>query len=272
VALVAAVRVMWVIEEHHAATWERNKVTAVCLFQHSAIQDKVRLAVHNDSSSQRHNVVEALRSACEVVGGGDYGSTACRLCLKKIHDLLLRRWVHARYGLVKEIEERISRQGTRQEDASSLPTGELANLATCEVEHVNPLQGIGHRISVNATWAAQRAKCRSAAHHHHLVYRDGEAPVHLLSLWHIGNAFRKRANRRTKDLDLAAPRLHQPSNALDQRGLSATVRPKDCRERSSLQSEVDVRDCCSISVARGNARNGDSLATSTLGSQAVFAN
>jgi hypothetical protein len=169
VALVAAVRVMWVIEEHHAATWERNKVTAVCLFQHSAIQDKVRLAVHNDSSSQRHNVVEALRSACEVVGGGDYGSAACRLCLEEIHDLLLRRWVHARYGLVKEIEERISRQGTRQEDSAPLPTGELANLATCEVKHVNPLQGIGHRISINTAWATKWAKRWGAPHHHHLI-------------------------------------------------------------------------------------------------------
>jgi hypothetical protein len=221
---------MWVVKQHHAATWKWNKVTAIGLFKNCAVEHKFRLAVHNDAARERYDIVEALRSACEVVGGGDYGSTACRLCLKKIHDLLLRRWVHARYGLVKEIEERISRKRSRQEDASSLPTGELANLATCEVEHVNPLQGIGHRISVNAAWAAQRAECRSAAHHHYLVYRDGEAPVHLLSLWHIGNTFRERANRRTEDLDLAAPRLHQPSDALDQRGLSATIRPEDGRE------------------------------------------
>jgi hypothetical protein len=206
--LVAAVFMMWVIKKNNATTGERNKVAAIRLFQHSAIQDKVRLAVHNDSSSQRHNVVESLRSTGEIVRGGYNRSTACNLCLKEIHDLLLRRWVHARYRFVEEIEERISRKGTRQEDASSLPTGELADLATRQVEHVNSLQGIGHRISVNATWAAQRAECRSTAHHHYLVYRDGEAPVHLLCLWHIGNTFRERANWRTKDLDLAAPRLH----------------------------------------------------------------
>jgi hypothetical protein len=213
--LVTTVLMVWVIKKNNATTGERNKMAAVGLFQHSAIQDKVCLAVHNDSSSQRHNVVEALRSTCEIVRGGYNRSTACNLCLKEIHDLLLRRWIHAGHGLVKEIEKRISSEGTRQEDSSSLPTGELADLATCEVEHVNSLQGIGHRISVNATWAAQRAECRGATHHHYLVYGDGEAPVHLLCLWHIGNTFRERANWRTKDLDLAAPRLHQPSNALD---------------------------------------------------------
>jgi hypothetical protein len=213
--LVTTVLMVWVIKKDNATTGERNKMAAVGLFQHSAIQDKVCLAVHNDSSSQRHNVVEALRSTCEIVRGGYNRSTACNLCLKEIHDLLLRCWIHAGHGLVKEIEKRISSEGTRQEDSSSLPTRELADLATCEVEHVNPLQGISHRISVHATWAAQRAECRGAAHHHYLVYRDREAPVHLLCLWHIGNTFRKHANWRTKDLDLAAPRLHQPSNALD---------------------------------------------------------
>jgi hypothetical protein len=206
--LVAAVFMMWVIKKNNATTGERNKVTAIRLFQHSAIQDKVRLAVHNDSSSQRHNVVESLRSTCEIVRGGYNRSAPRSLCLEEIHDLLLRCWVNASNRLVEEIEERISRKGTCQEDASSLPTGELADLATRQVEHVNSLQGISHRISVNATWAAQRAECRSTAHHHYLVYRDGEAPVHLLCLWHIGNTFRERANWRTKDLDLAAPRLH----------------------------------------------------------------
>jgi hypothetical protein len=74
--LVTAVCVMWVIEEHHAATWERNKVTAIRLFENCAVEHEVRLAVHNDAARERYDIVEALRSACEVVGRGDYGSTA----------------------------------------------------------------------------------------------------------------------------------------------------------------------------------------------------
>jgi hypothetical protein len=225
--LVTTVLMVWVIKKDNATTGERNKMAAVGLFQHSAIQDKVCLAVHNDSSSQRHNVVEALRSTCEIVRGGYNRSTACNLCLKEIHDLLLRRWIHAGHGLVKEIEKRISSEGTRQEDSSSLPTGELANLATCEVEHVNPLQGIGHRISVNATWPAQRAKRWSAAHHDHLIDRDGEAPVHLLGLRYVGHALCILTHWRTKHVDAATPWLHEPGDAFDQRGLSATIRPED---------------------------------------------
>jgi hypothetical protein len=167
--LVTTVLMVWVIKKDNATTGERNKMAAVGLFQHSAIQDKVCLAVHNDSSSQRHNVVEALRSTCEIVRGGYNRSTACNLCLKEIHDLLLRRWIHAGHGLVKQIEKRISSEGTRQEDSSSLPTRELADLATCEVEHVNSLQRIRHRVSINAAWATKWAERRSASHHHHLI-------------------------------------------------------------------------------------------------------
>jgi hypothetical protein len=160
---------MWVIEEHHAATWERNKVAAVCLFQHSAIQDKVRLAVHNDSSSQRHNVVEALRSTGEVVRGGHNCSAPRSLSLKEVHDLLLRRWVNTSNRLVQEIEERVSRKSSCQKDSTSLPTGELTDLATRQVEHVNSLQRIRHRVSINAAWATKWAERRSAPHHDHLI-------------------------------------------------------------------------------------------------------
>jgi hypothetical protein len=169
VTLVAAVRVMWVIEEHHAATWERNKVTAIRLFENCAVEHKFRLAMNNHSPSKCHNVMEALRRTGEIVRGGYNRSAACRLSLKQIHDLLLRCWVNASNRLVEEIQEWIRRKGSCQEDASSLPAGELTDLATCQVEHVNSLQGICHRVSINAAWAAKWAKGWSAPHHHHLI-------------------------------------------------------------------------------------------------------
>jgi hypothetical protein len=139
VTLVAAVRVMWIIEEHHTTTWERNKVAAIRLFENCAVEHKFRLAMNNHSPSKCHNVMEALRRTGEIVRGGYNRSTACRLSLKQIHDLLLRCWVNASNRLVEEIEEWISRKGSCQEDASSLPAGELTDLATCQVEHVNSL-------------------------------------------------------------------------------------------------------------------------------------
>jgi cytochrome c5 len=167
--LVTAVLMMWVIEEHHAATWERNKVTAIRLFENCAVEHKVRLAMNNHAPRKRHNVVEALRSTGEVVRGGHNCSASRSLSLKEVHDLLLSRWVNASNRLVKQIKERISRKGSCQEDASSLPAGELTDLATCQVEHVNSLQGICHRVSINAAWAAKWAKGWSAPHHHHLI-------------------------------------------------------------------------------------------------------
>jgi hypothetical protein len=139
VTLVAAVRVMWIIEEHHTTTWQRNKVTAIRLFENCAVEHKFRLAMYNHSPSKCHNVMEALRSTGKIVRGGHNRSATCGLSLKQVHDLLLRRWVNASNRLVEEIEEWISRKGSCQEDASSLPAGELTDLATCQVEHVNSL-------------------------------------------------------------------------------------------------------------------------------------
>jgi hypothetical protein len=167
--LVTAVLMMWVIEEHHAATWERNKVTAVRLFENCAVEHKVRLAMNNHAPRKRHNVVEALRSTGEVVRGGHNCSASRSLSLKEVHDLLLSRWVNASNRLVKQIKERISRKGSCQEDASSLPAGELTDLATRQVEHVNSLQRIRHRVSINAAWATKWTERWSASHHHHLI-------------------------------------------------------------------------------------------------------
>jgi len=167
--LVAAVRVMWIIEEHHTTTWERNKVTAIRLFENCAVEHKVRLAMNNHAPRKCHNVMEALRSTGEVVRGGHNCSASRSLSLKEVHDLLLRRWVNASNRLVEQIKERISRKGSCQEDASSLPAGELTDLATRQVEHVNSLQRIRHRVSINAAWATKWAKRWSAPHHHHLI-------------------------------------------------------------------------------------------------------
>jgi hypothetical protein len=167
--LVTAVLMMWVIKKNNATTGERNKVAAIRLFENCAVEHKVRLAMNNHAPRKRHNVVEALRSTGEVVRGGHNCSASRSLSLKEVHDLLLRRWVNTSNRLVKQIKERISRKGSCQEDASSLPAGELTDLATRQVEHVNSLQRIRHRVSINAAWATKWTERWSASHHHHLI-------------------------------------------------------------------------------------------------------
>jgi protein-arginine kinase activator protein McsA len=130
VTLVAAVRVMWIIEEHHTTTWQRNKVTAIRLFENCAVEHKFRLSMNNHSPSKCHNVMEALCGTGKIVRGGDNSSATCGLSLEEIHDLFLRCWVNASNRFVKEIEERISRKSSCQEDSTSLPAGELTDLAT----------------------------------------------------------------------------------------------------------------------------------------------
>ena len=167
--LVAAVRMMWVIEEHHTTSWERNKVTAVGFLKNGAVEHKVRLAMNNHSPRKRQNIMEALCGTGKIVCGGNNRSAPRSLSLKEIHDLLLRGWVNASNRLVEQVEERIRCKRPCQEDASSLAAGELTDLATRQIEHVNSLQRICHRVLINATRTTKWAKRWSAPHHDHLI-------------------------------------------------------------------------------------------------------
>jgi hypothetical protein len=131
--------VVWVIKEYNAPIRERDKVAAVRLLQHFAIEHELRGAVCHHPAGERNHVMEPLGGAGKVVRGGDHRTPASRLGIQDVHDLLLRHRVHSGDRLVEQINLRVRSERTRNEHPSALPSGELADLTRRKVCHIYAL-------------------------------------------------------------------------------------------------------------------------------------
>ena len=181
--------------------------------------------------------MEALRGAGEIVRGGDDRSATGSLGVKDVHDLLLRRGINAGDRLVEQIDLWVRSDRTRQEDPATLTAREFADLALCKIDHIDTTERVRHCRVVRGAGSTEWAERWRTPHHHHFADRYGEAPVDLLGLGHICNTLRVHANSGSKHLHVATPRLHQPSDALQQRRLPATVRAEDGGQRAWCKAE-----------------------------------
>ena len=103
---------------------------------------------------------------------------------------------------------------------------------------------------VVAARPADRPEPREAAHHHDVLDRDRECPVHELRLGHVGDAAALAARRRAEDLDPPRPRLEQAGHELEQRALARAVGPDDREQAAGLHGERHVLERDALAVAR----------------------
>jgi hypothetical protein len=160
---------MRIVEENNAATGEWDEMAAVGALKYLLVEHQLCLSVHHDAPSKGNNIVESLRCAGEIVRRRDDGSSARRLAIKDVHDLLLRRWINARYWFIEKVDKRVCGKGPREEYASPLPPREFANLPCCKALHLNACQRRRHCIMIIAPWPTQHAEHWRASHHHHFV-------------------------------------------------------------------------------------------------------
>jgi hypothetical protein len=218
---------MRIIKENDAAIREWDKVAAVRLLEHLAVKDELRWAVGNNAPCQRDDVMEALRGTGKIMGGRNDGLPPRRLGIQDVHDLLLRDRVNPSHRLIQEVDLSACGDRARNKDPSSLPTGELSNLTIGEVGHVDALERLRDSGTICGTNTTKRADARRPPHCHHFINGDWKAPVNLFRLWDIGNTRRMDPNSGTEHLNRSGPRLHEPSDALQKRGLSTTIRSED---------------------------------------------
>jgi hypothetical protein len=180
--------VVWVIKEYNAPIRERDKVAAVRLLQHFAIEHELRGAVCHHPASERNHVMEPLSGAGEVMRGGDHRTPASRLGIQDVHDLLLRHRVHSGDRLVEQINLRVRSERTRNEDASPLPSREFADLTRRKVRHIYALQRLRNCGTICGASTTERPNPWRTPHCHHLINGDRKTPIHLFSLRDIRNA------------------------------------------------------------------------------------
>ena len=88
------------------------------------------------------------------------------------------------------------------------------------------LERVDDGAAVVAARAPDRPEAREAAHHHDVLDRDREAPVHELGLRHVRDPAGLAAGGGAEDLDPAGPRLDEPGHQLEQRALAGAVRAR----------------------------------------------
>jgi hypothetical protein len=124
---------MRVVKEHNAAAGEWHQMAAVRLLKYLSVKYELRSPMHHHAPCQGNHVMESLCGTGEIVRGGDDGAPASRLGVQDVHDLLMRHGVNPCDRFVKQVDLWIGGEGTRNEDAASLPAREFADLSRCKV-------------------------------------------------------------------------------------------------------------------------------------------
>jgi hypothetical protein len=177
-----------VIKEYNAPIRERDKVAAVRLLQHFAIEHELRWAVRHHPASERNHVMEPLSGAGKVVRGCYHRPTACRLGIQDVHDLLLRDRIHSGDRFVEQVDLRVRSECARNEDASPLSTGEFADLTRRKVCHVYAFQRLRNCGAICGASTTERPNPWRTPHCHDLINGDRKTPIHLFGLRDIRNA------------------------------------------------------------------------------------
>ena len=110
----------------------------------------------DDPPGEGDHIMEALRGAGEIVRGRDDRAATGSLGVEDVHDLLLRRGIHAGHRFVEQINLRISGDRTCQEDPATLTTRELADLAPRKIGHINTRQCICYRSVIGGARSTKR--------------------------------------------------------------------------------------------------------------------
>src|SRR5712692_2481268 len=105
-------------------------VAAVCAAQERVVAQDRGVAVGDDAAVHREHAREVRHHAREIVRGDEDRAAVAREIAEKRHELLLRRRIDARRGLIEQQQLGIGREGTREKDALTLPSGQRLDRPT----------------------------------------------------------------------------------------------------------------------------------------------
>ncbi len=247
------------VVEHHGASLDDEQVPAVGRRQDVRVQHEVGRAVGDDRAVHRQHLLEALGGAGEVVGRGDDRLAAGRLGLEEVHQQLLGGGVDAGHRLVQQEQVRLGGERPGEEHAPSLAAGRGARSASAGGRPSAPAPGrpwTARRSS--APGAAHASEAREAAHHHDVLDRDREGPVHELRL----RARRRRAaprGRRGRRGPGSGPTTDatRPAISLSSVLLPAPLGPTTARRLPGLHRDRHVLQRDPLAVAGGDVAQPD---------------
>ena len=193
---------------------------------------------------QQHGAVAEFRHAAEIVGRDQHHPALVAQRAQQLDDRLLGLDVDAGEGLVEQDDPAVLRQRAGEEDALLLAARELADLALAEVAHADAVQRRSTASWSLAPGQAQHVHVAVAAHHHHVLDQNGEVPVDLLALRHIGDELALQRLGCTEppriEIDPAASR-DEAHDRLEQGRLAAAVDADQRRDGAASGSRSSHR-------------------------------
>ena len=256
------------VVEHDRLLAEHEQVPAVGPGEDVAIEDERRRTLGDHGLVHRHDVLEPLGGADEVVRSSRRRS--CRAPASASRMSRRSSWVvmstpvtgsSRRYSCGAAARARARKTRRRW------PPDSDADLGAGVVAHADLVECLGDRVTIVRARPAQRPEGRVATHHHHVPGAHREAPVDGLGLGNVGDPSRLDARRCSQHIDRTGPRLQEPGDDLEQGALAAAVGAEDRRQRARPELDVGVadRDPCSVARAHAGQPNGGLSGARSLG-------
>ena len=178
----------------------------------------------------------------QVVGGDQDRAALVAELKKQLGHQLLRAHINPIEGLIQQQHISALGDGSGQERALALTTGEGAKGTIGQLQQINPRQGVPHSHTIGAAGNPQRIHRAVAAHHHHIPHRHGELGIHPFALGHIGHRLMPLGfgNAAAVDPDSAARRANKPSESLEERRFTGTVHAHQTADATGWQVQAGV--------------------------------
>src|SRR5438093_1944957 len=153
------------------------------------------VTVGDDAAVHREHAREVRHHARKIVCGDEDRAAVAREIAEKGHELLLRRGVDARGGLIEQQQLWIGREGPREKDALTLASRQGLDRPPRKIVGLDAAERGAGGVAIRGGRPAPGCRVRDASHEDDVLDAERVVPVHRLGLREIREATRARARR-----------------------------------------------------------------------------
>ncbi len=228
------------------------------LFQVRLREDLDRRSIGEHGAVQQHGAIAEFRHAAEIVRRDQHHTSLVAKRAQQLDDGVFGLDVDTGEGFVEQDHSTVLGERAGEEDALLLAAGEFADLALAEIGHADALKRRCDGFMIRGFGDAHHVHVAIAAHHHDVLDENGEVPVDVLALRHIGDEvlLQRGIDRLAENRDLAPGEADEAHDRLEQGGFAAAVDADERGDRACRDLERRIAQG-GVTVAVGDGRVSD---------------